>query len=221
MKESRRNFFGKLSGLLGVVGAVMLGRVSVAAAVNVWWNGDDRITYDQGTKTYQFIIDGSARADITEDGSNGVLALNGHGTIRSNGDLRSHLDENTVVAPTDAALKVLNGADNVVFKVNENGEVDIHQGGIETRIGTQDAATGLDDFLIVATGLNRRGRVEIRNQPEIQGEFDQPRKAGILVLFDEGGRQNFLWVDSSGDLRISRSDPGANDLSGSVVGAQT
>ncbi|MBI4469902.1 MAG: hypothetical protein HY650_11345, partial [Acidobacteria bacterium] len=215
MKESRRHFVRKLSGLFGAASGVFLARGTAAAApTNVWSSGNDRITHDDATKTYQFIIDGNARMDITQDGNNGVIALNGHGMIRSNGDVRIHLDENQADAPTEAAFKVMNGNDNTVFIVNERGEVDMHQGAILSRIGTQDANTGYDDFFIVATGLNRRGRVEIRHQPEIAGEFAQPRKAGMLVLYDEGGRQNYLWVDSTGELRISRSDPGANELSG-------
>jgi len=192
--------------------------------MNVWSSGNDRIVYDDATNKYQFVIDGEVKMEITVDSNSGVIALRGHGTIQSNGDLRIHLDENQATAPTAAKLKVLSGANNEVFSVNEQGEVDIHQGAIETRIGTQDADTGYDDFLIVATGMNRRGRIEIRNQPEsgvVGGEFYQPKKAGILVLYDEDGRENFLWVDSNGKLRISRSNPEANDLSGTIVGTQS
>jgi hypothetical protein len=39
--------------------------------------------------------------------------------------------------------------------------------------------------------------------------------AGRLVL-----RGNFLWVDATGDLRISPTAPGS-DLAGTVVGTQT
>lgn len=187
----------------------------------IWVNGKDKIRFNDDTNTYRFVADDKDVINITMDGDNTVIVLQGHGTIHSNGDLRIHLDENQVTAPTVAKLKVFNGANNEVFSVNEQGEVDIHQGAIETRIGTKDADTGYDDFLIVATGMKRRGRVEIRNQPKSGvegGEFYQPKKAGILVLYDEGGRENFLWVDSNGKLRISRSDPGADDLSGTIVG---
>ncbi len=221
MIESRRRFFTKATGIVGAAGAVLLCRGSAAAAVNIWSSGNDRITYDDATKSFQFVVDGSDRVEIAQDSNNDVIGLKGHGTIRSNGDLRIHLDANQLESPTEASLKVFNGNNNSVFIVNERGEVDLHQGAITSRIGTRDASTGNDDFLIVSTGLNRRGRLEVRNQPEINGEFAQPRKAGILVLYDEGGRENFLWVDSNGKLRISRSDPGANDLSGTVVGAQS
>jgi hypothetical protein len=225
MKESRRQFFKKLGGLFGAAGAAALSQGSVAAApVNVWSSGDDRITYDNATKTYQFIIDGAARMDVTQDSSNGVIGLNGHGTIRSNGDLRIHLDENEASFPSNSAFQIFNGGDFTVFKVNEVGEVDIHQGAITSRIVPLAGGTGSDDILTVGTGLpaSRRGRVAVRNQPEVAGgEFHQPKKAGILVLYDEGGRENFLWVDSNGKLRVSRSDPGADDLSGTIVGAQS
>src|SRR4030095_7010641 len=115
-------------------------------------------------------------------------------------------------------LKVFNGNNTDVFSVNERGEVDINAGQITTRQVQLVGNTGSDDILTVGTGLpmTGRGRLAIRNQPETNDpEFgDKPRKAGILVLYDEGGRENFLWVDSNGRLRISRSDPGGDDLSG-------
>ena len=62
---------------------------------------------------------------------------------------------------------------------------------------------------------NHRGRVEIRHDP------DSPRRAGVLVLFDEAGRDSFLWVDRQGRLRISATDPGENSQAGTVVGGQS
>ena len=97
MNQSQRRFFIKLRDLLGVAGAMLLGRGSAASAgVNVWSSGDDRITYDDATNIFQFRVDGRPRIDITEDTDNGVIALKGHGTIRSNGDFRVHLDENQI-----------------------------------------------------------------------------------------------------------------------------
>lgn len=193
--------------------------------MNVWSNGNDRIVYDDATKMYQFVIDGEVKMEITVDGNDGVVVLKRHGTIKSSGDLRIHLDDNFVAAPTpEAKLRVFDGRDVEAFSVNQQGEVIIHRGEIQTRIVTSNAATGWDDSMTVASGANRRGRVEIRNQPEIGHvgeEFYQPKKAGILVLHDEGGRKNYLWVDSTGKLRISRSDPEVNDLSGTVVGTQS
>jgi hypothetical protein len=223
MKESRRRFFKKLTGMVGAAGAVVLSRSTVAQAANVWQGGDDRITYDDNDKTFGFVIDGDTSVEISEDNGSGVLAMRGHGTIVSNGDLRIHLDENEVTSPTNASLKVINGHDYTVFTVNEFGEADINQGGITTRTVPLAGATGTDEILNVGISLpgGHRGRVAIRNQPETSQEFYQPRKAGILVLYDEGGRENFLWVDSNGKLRISRTDPGDNDLSGTIVGSQS
>jgi hypothetical protein len=225
MNQSQRRSFIKLGSLLGAVGAMLLGRGSAAAAgINVWSSGDDRITYDDATNTFQFRVDGKPRMDITEDADNAVIALNGHGTIRSNGDLRVHLDQNQDAGyPSASAFQIFNGSNSAVFSVNETGELSAHGGQIFTVIRDPDLNRddGKDNYLIVSTGQMHRGRVEIRNQPEVTQEFAQPGKAGILVLYDEGGRANFLWVDSNGKLRISRSDPGTNDLTGMVVGMQS
>jgi hypothetical protein len=183
----------------------------------------DMIRFNDTTNTYRYIADSKDVISITLNGNNTVIALDGHGTIHSNGDLCIHLDENEATQPTPAKLKVFSGNNNLIFSVNEQGEVDIHQGSITTRIVQLAGATGSDDILTIGTGLpaSRRGRVAVRNQPEVTQEFPQPRKAGILVLYDESGRENFLWVDSNGNLRISRSDPGADDLSGTIVGTQS
>lgn len=45
-------------------------------------------------------------------------------------------------------------------------------------------------------------------------------EAGRLVLYDHNGNARYLWVDSSGDLRVGTSAP-ANDTSGTVVGTQS
>jgi len=189
----------------------------------IWVNGKDKIRFNDDTNTYRFVADDKDVINITMDGDNTVIVLQGHGTIHSNGDLRIHLDVNQATAPTAAKLKVFNGFNSEIFSINEQGEVDIHAGQITTRIVQLAGATGKDNILTVATGQEGagRGRVAIRNQSEVVGEFAQPRKAGILVLYDEGGRENFLWVDSNGKLRISRSDPGADDLSGNIVGTQS
>jgi hypothetical protein len=198
------------------------GKENIVGTETIWVNGKDKIRFNDDTNTYRFVADDKDVINITMDGDNTVIVLQGHGTIHSNGDLRIHLDENQATAPTVAKLKVFNGSNSEIFSVNEQGEVDIHAGQITTRIVPLAGATGSDDILTIGTGLpaTRRGRVAVRNQPEVTQEFPQPRKAGILVLYDEGGRENFLWVDSNGKLRISRSDPGADDLSGTIVGTQ-
>jgi hypothetical protein len=70
-------------------------------------------------------------------------------------------------------------------------------------------------------GSNNRGRVELRHDSGATGEFAAPRRAGVLVLCDENGRDYYLWVDIQGKLRISPSDSGANSQAGTIVGVQT
>jgi N-formylglutamate amidohydrolase len=61
---------------------------------------------------------------------------------------------------------------------------------------------------------HHRGRVEIRHDP------DAPSRAGVLVLYDERGKDHFVWVDTQGGLRISSTDPGDTNLAGALVGRQ-
>jgi hypothetical protein len=202
-------------------------------SATIWESGEDKFRFQDGSNTYEFIADNSDVIEIKRDGENNtVIAFQGHGTIHSNGDVRIYLDKNQEAQPSAARLKVFNGSNFEVFSINEQGEVDFHLGGgrlggITTRKVTLAGATGTDEIVTVGTGLPEqsagRGRVAIRNQAELTDqEFGaRPKKAGILVLYDEGGRENFLWVDSSGKLRISRNDPGANDLSGTIVGTQS
>jgi hypothetical protein len=84
---------------------------------------------------------------------------------------------------------------------------------IERRRATDDWALSLGG------GAHNRGRVEIRNNTGA-GEFPTPKRAGVLVLYDESGQDYYLWVDNQGRLRISASDPGSNSQSGTIVGTQ-
>jgi N-formylglutamate amidohydrolase len=70
-----------------------------------------------------------------------------------------------------------------------------------------------DSKLGVGGKSRNRGRIEIRHDPAA------PRRAGVLVLYDEKGANHYLWVDNGGKLRISPSDPGSDSQSGIVVGA--
>ena len=83
----------------------------------------------------------------------------------------------------------------------------------EATIGAlQRRGTSSDAYLRLGGAANMRGRVDIRHDP------DGSRRAGVLVLYDEHGGSHFVWVDTSGNVRISRSDPGSNDQAGVVVG---
>lgn len=168
----------------------------------IWVNGKDKIRFTDDTNTYRFVADDKDVIKITMDGNNTVIVLEGHGTIRSNGDLRIHLDENQATAPTVAKLKVFSGSNVEIFSVNEQGEVDLNGGQITTRnVG------GVDAKLIVGPRreASLRGRVEISHSPETTG-FGHAR-AGVLVLYDKNENDYFLWVDTAGKLRISDSDP--------------
>jgi hypothetical protein len=187
----------------------------------IWVNGKDKIRFSDDTNTYRFVADDKDVIKFTMDGNSTVIVLEGHGTIHSNGDLRIYLDKNQLTQPSEAKLKVFSGNGTEIFSVNERGGVHV----LEERFEMDKPGT--DDYILrVGRGVpgDLRGRAEIRQQPQqgLEGsEFFIPKKAGILALYDQSGRANFLWVDSNGKLRISRSDPGTDDVSGTVVGTQS
>jgi len=155
--------------------------------MNVWSSGNDRITYNDATNTYEFISDGHVLVQISST------------RVR-------------VLSPRLGDVEV--------FRIEDNGGLYILQDKFEM------ATVGENYLLSVGRGIpaDVRGRVEIRHQAEYRvpgEEFYMPKKAGILVLYDETGHEHFLWVDSDGKLRISGSDPGTNDHSGTVVGRQS
>jgi N-formylglutamate amidohydrolase len=87
-------------------------------------------------------------------------------------------------------------------------------GQIQRRDATHDLRIRLGG------GALNRGRAEIRHDPGATGSPVAASRAGILVLYDENGRDYFVWVDTQGRLRISTTDPGATSGAGTVVGTQ-
>ncbi len=193
----------------------------------IWVNGKDKIRFNDDTNTYRFVADDKDVINITMDGDNTVIVLQGHGTIRSNGDLRIILDVNQDQHPSNAKLKVLgpsafapDGSTLEVFSVDEVGKVTISNMA-QVHRKTFEEPTGTDATLTLAPGRGGgpgRGRLEIKNQSDTD-EMPQPSKAGILVLYDKLGNDYFLWVDTDGKLRLSRRDPGEHDTDwGDIVG---
>jgi N-formylglutamate amidohydrolase len=95
--------------------------------------------------------------------------------------------------------------------------IDLLDGGrASTVIGHLRRRADSNDARLCLGGMgNHRGRVEIRHAP------NTPRRAGVLVLYDERGRDHFVWVDERGKLRISPTDPGDASEAGVLVGGQT
>jgi hypothetical protein len=50
------------------------------------------------------------------------------------------------------------------------------------------------------------------------GGADDP---GLLVFYDAGGTARYVWVDTTGDLRVHNAAPTNEDNDGTVVGAQS
>jgi N-formylglutamate amidohydrolase len=88
-------------------------------------------------------------------------------------------------------------------------------GTVQNRIGRlQRRAATKDSCLLLGGNSGHRGRLELRHDPT------PPRRAGMLVLYDESGKDYFLWVDPQGVLRISPADPESSSEVGTIVGEQ-
>jgi N-formylglutamate amidohydrolase len=86
-------------------------------------------------------------------------------------------------------------------------------GAVQHPLGQFQRRAGSTDARIRLGGAHgHRGRLELRHDPTT------PRRAGVLVLYDETGKDHFLWVDNHGVLRISPSDPGSSIGAGKIVG---
>lgn len=200
--------------------------------VDVWRNtlnlGRDAVTLD--IDGYHFYINQEESIVITTGGIEirgnaitlqganigladgcGYIHLEGNGSIISNGDLRICLDANR---NQDAKLSVCNDSGAEVFNVNEQGRIVMIQGGAIVLNVVQDGF--IDEYLRLG-GERGRGRIAIRSKP-LEGQARS--MPGILVLYDAYGKDYYLWVDTQGVLRISNSDPGGSDASGTAVGDQ-
>lgn len=88
-------------------------------------------------------------------------------------------------------------------------------GAVQNPIGQfQRRAKSTDSRLRLGGAQGHRGRLELRHDPA------SPRRAGVLILYDESGKDYYLWVDEQGVLRIAPSDPGSSSTAGRIVGEQ-
>ena len=76
-------------------------------------------------------------------------------------------------------------------------------------------ASGDTAGIVAGDDADFKGLVRVNRKTTTANE------AGVLYFEDEDGVSWFLWVDTTGDLRISTTDPGTNDLAGTVVGSQS
>jgi N-formylglutamate amidohydrolase len=105
-----------------------------------------------------------------------------------------------------ADARTLSAADRI--DLLDGGQVQASIGEWQRRSDSRDAR------LRVGGRASSRGRVDIRHDPAARS------RAGVLVLYDERGKDYFVWVDTQGTLRISPTDPGSTDLAGAPVGGQ-
>jgi hypothetical protein len=69
---------------------------------------------------------------------------------------------------------------------------------------------------VIIGDLTTAGESELH----IKGDDDGDNDAGFLVMYDDDGNDYYLWVDSTGDLRIHTAKPADTDADGAVVGDQ-
>jgi N-formylglutamate amidohydrolase len=100
--------------------------------------------------------------------------------------------------------------------------INLYGGGTpQVVLGQLQRRDATHDLRLRLGGSLNRGRAEIRHDSGATGEPTAPRRAGILVLYNEDGHDYYLWVDTQGKLRISTMDPDDNSNAGTIVGAQT
>src|SRR5262245_22808113 len=133
-------------------------------------------------------------------------------TLRDDPDKRTALIESLAFAIRNLVDRYASSATLASFQ-----RADVVDGGVDqTAIGHLQRPRSDQRLTIAPRGrVDNRGRLEIRHDPK------SPRRAGVLVLYDESGKDYYLWVDEQDVLRISISDPGSNSVAGDVVGAQT
>ena len=88
-----------------------------------------------------------------------------------------------------------------------------------------DATILFDATRLVLTPLAAGGIVHVGDGADTTANelhvFDGgTNKAGRLVLYDHAGVANYLWIDSTGDLRFDSTSP-SNDTSGTIIGTQS
>lgn len=74
-------------------------------------------------------------------------------------------------------------------------------------------ADGGDEAFITAQGTSRFGQIGVLKNTGING-------CGQIMLTSEGGTNYYLWVDNSGDFRISTDSTHVGTASGTKVGSQ-
>jgi N-formylglutamate amidohydrolase len=131
-------------------------------------------------------------------------------TLRDDPDKRAALIDHVAFAIRNLVDRYASSATLASFQ-----RADLRDGGVvQNAIAhLQRRAATNDSRLRLGGRVDSRGRLEIRHDPK------SPRRAGVLILYDESGKDYYLWVDEQGALRIAASDPGSNSGAGDVVGA--
>lgn len=132
--------------------------------------------------------------------------------LRTNADKRAGLIEHLARAIRSLADRYAGAAAATAIQSVEL----LDAGPVQTPVGRLDRRAATRDSRLRLGGNGaHRGRLELR------ADSSSPRRAGVLVLHDESGRDHFLWVDPQGVLRIAASDPASSSTTGQIVGAQS
>ena len=77
---------------------------------------------------------------------------------------------------------------------------------------------------VVMALTDRRDGQSAVGSPRVKGYLGVNSASGHasqLVLVDSAGAEWFIWVDTTGDLRISATDPTSYQADGTIVGSQS
>ena len=158
-------------------------------------------------------LDGGIAVINTLNDRTGLLVYSDNASSTARPLARIYMDN---ASSSQEVLNIVNHGSGTGFNINQDGN------GYALNIDSE--ATTYPSLLIDQTVANGSLSVNVKHGgSNIFGLRNNTSLSGSVCLaLGSGTYQRWLWVDSTGDLRISATSTApSNDLSGSVVGAQS
>ena len=216
--------------------------IATVTASGIALADDDAVILGTGSDA-SLLFDGSNTILDTASGSVFDVQVNSTTVVQVSGSGLDLADSVPVRLGTgnDATL-LFDGTDTVLdtasggvidLQVNSTTVAQVSGSGVDladsvpVRLGTgNDATIQFDGTQLVISPLSAGGDVHVGDSSDTSGNqvhifdggADDP---GLLVLYDAGGSAHYLWVDTTGDLRVHTAAPTDEDADGTVVGSQS
>lgn len=194
---------------------------------------DPTLTFDTGgSHDYHLLSSGSALS-VEEDTTEIASFANAGTWLKTEGNIDLHFGASTGTTGTLNAKRTNSNSDtHTVLQVAESGDVSIRWSSDTANYNYeqakvhvhQDPHSASEYDCVVEAGVQATTRGVVRINRCDNQDSD---RAGVLILQDKDGGDWYLWVDTGGKLRISKTagyDPRTDDSSSSdstIVGTQT